>query len=380
MAEKEDSVYLPSLELCLNGQKILLSWSDAYHAVCDTIVNHKARAFASPIALPSVTEDFNLSSADSSPLVSFLDDPFTRRTLGRPFDPFAPPSADGKAQFDKLTSAINLAPNSGNGAYDIKEIKADSSWLSNEAKIDQISALRIVILEYQSRPRVHLLSNLADHELDGSIESLPSSSIFDKLTLFKDSQLASGNANGESQSEEARRTRLLHLFLVERLHVLRTCDALIRHYVESMHLSTDEKSCLVNTGASLCSQICHSNLSTGGVESCLFEFVGALKQRMNRLESGSGWLATVGGSENLELQWQQNQIDELIPILQLSICVALRLSPSSKSAVAYFTLLSERSFFHFEGVSFIINIGRITTNLHVECGLCVKSNFSQISG
>jgi nuclear pore complex protein Nup188 len=366
MAEKEDSLYLPSLELCLNGNKILLSWCDAYHAVCDTIIHHKAKAFASPIALPLVTEDSPLSITDDTLLIAFLDDPLSRRCLNQPFDPFTPPSAEGKALFDKLTSAINLTPNSGNGAYDVKEIKADAAWLSNEAKIDQASALRIVILEYQSRPKVRLLSNLTEQDLDGPVDSLSTSSIFDKSSILKESQLANDSANGEFLSEDARRTRLLKLFLIERLHVLRTCDALIRHYVESMHFLADDKSCLVNTGSSLCSRVCHSDLSTGGIESCLFEFVGAIQQRITRLGSRSGWFASDGEKEYLELQWQQNQINELIPILQLSICVALRLSPSSKSAFAYFTLLSEQSFFQFEGVSLCDSSNEMDTNSNVR--------------
>jgi nuclear pore complex protein Nup188 len=317
------------------------------------------------LALPSVTDQFKVDDRTNPSLTNFLNDALAKKCLNSPFDPFTPPSADGKALYDRLTAAINIAPCAASG-YDIKEIKADATWLSNEVKIDQASALRIVILEYQARPKELLLSNIVERELDGSGDPSAASSFFAQSTFLKESQAENGDIGSGFLSKDSKQTRLLTLYLTERLHVLRTTDALVRHYLESMHLTTDEKSCLVDTAGEICKNVCHSDLSNGATESCLFEFVGALKQRMNRLEAGSGWFATEGGREQMEIQWQQNQINEIIPALQLIIYVALRVPPSSKAVVAYFNLLLERSFFHFDGVS-RINLVSSSTNRDSEC-------------
>jgi nuclear pore complex protein Nup188 len=237
------------------------------------------------------------------------------------------------------------------GLYDIKEIKSDASWLANEAKIDLAAALRIVMLEFQSRPRRLALSTLSEKTtiVDGAGDLVvPSSSFFSQSSTQRESQ-SSNDANEKFLSEESRQSRLLRIYLDERLHVLKTTDALIRHYVETRR--NVDKSSLYDTAKAICTTVCRSELATSSIETCLYGFMGALKQRMNRLEAGSGWFAKDGGREDLEALWQQNQVDEIVPILQLSLYVALTLTPSSKSAVAYFSLLSDRCFFQFDGVS-----------------------------
>jgi nuclear pore complex protein Nup188 len=235
----------------------------------------------------------------------------------------------------------------------------DASWLSNEAKIDLAAALRIVVLEFQSRPRHFVLSTIIEKGANGTGDQLPSSSFFSQSSFPNESQ-PSNNGTGKFLSDESRQSRLLRIYLDERLHVLKTTDVLIRHYVENRR--NLDKSILYNTAKAVCTHVCRSELATSSIETCLYYFVGALKQRMNRLEAGSGWFAKDGGREDFEAQWQQNQVDEMVPILQLSLYVALTLTPSSKSAVAYFSLLSERCFFHFNGVSLSSESCLVLTN------------------
>jgi hypothetical protein len=193
-----------------------------------------------------------------------------------------------------------------------------------------------------------VLSTIIERDANGSSDQLPSSSFFSQSSFPNESQ-PSNNDTEKFLSDESRQARLLRIYLDERLHVLKTTDVLIRHHVESRR--NLDKSSLYNTAKAVCTHVCRSELATSSIETCLYDFVGALKQRTNRLEAGSGWFAKDGGREDFEALWQQSQVDEIVPILQLSLYVALTLTPSSKSAVAYFSLLSERCFFHFNGVS-----------------------------
>ena len=88
--------------------------------------------------------------ASDSHLESFFSDTQVQKLLARPFHPFSFTQSNTKAAFETKTAAINVAPTS-NCEYDINKIKEDALWLSKEAQIDEVSALRIIVLEYQSR-------------------------------------------------------------------------------------------------------------------------------------------------------------------------------------------------------------------------------------
>jgi nuclear pore complex protein Nup188 len=234
--------------------------------------------------------------------------------------------------------------------YDIKQVRDDTLWLANEAKVDEAAALRIVVLEWQLRPRDRLLSTDDDGVASGADASFGAS--FNAPASFSQSFLVeTRDTDGSFETEEARRARLLRIYLRERLHVLRLADLLLRFYMEHGSSSKDRTPQLVETGKSLFSAICKTESKAIKYESCGHEFVEALQQRINRIESGSGWYATEGGNEHLEVAWSQAQIEEMVPILQLTLSVIYRAVPSSKSTLSYFELMRERHFFDFNLVS-----------------------------
>jgi nuclear pore complex protein Nup188 len=282
-------------------------------------------------------------------IVAFLKDPTASQCLLNAFEPFSPPSPRGKAEFEALASTVD-ATCGKKTPYDIKQIKNDTLWLANEAKVEETAALRIVVLEWQLRPRERLLSIDPDGTGFGGDTAMGAS--FNVSTSFSQSFLAETSAtDGAFDSEEARRARLLRLYLQERMHVLRLADLLIRFYMDhgSLALCTPQ---LLECGKALHESICETRSDDVKYESCVHEFVEALKQRINRVESGSGWYAAEGGNELLELAWSQAQVEEMVPILQLALSVVFKAVPSSKSTLSYFELMKERHFFDFSLVSF----------------------------
>jgi nuclear pore complex protein Nup188 len=281
-------------------------------------------------------------------IVAFLKDPAASRCLLNAFEPFPPPSPKEKAAFERLTSAVN-PPCGQKVPYDITQVKDDTLWLANEAKVEETTALRIVVLEWQLRPRDRLLST--DPDGATSADTAMGAS-FNGSASFSQSFLAEvRDTDGSFDSEEARRARLLRLYLQERMHVLRLADLLIRFYMEHVSLPKDRLPQLLATGKSLFSAICKTESKAIKHEACVHEFVEALQQRINRIESGSGWYAKEGANEHLELAWSQAQVEEMVPILQLTLSVIYKAIPSSKSTLSYFELMKERHFFDFSLVS-----------------------------
>lgn len=290
-------------------------------------------------------------------MYAFLFDATAARHLKDPFEPFPPPSPSSKAILDSQTSAINCTNRGSSGPYDVKQIKDDALWLSDEAKIAEAVALRLVVLEWQERARSRLLSGESQLQNglttdNGFGNSFGSSSFFAKSVQFKSSVFDPTKADDGFDSEDGRRSRLLELYLTERLHILRTSDLLARYYIEGLSFpSITLGDTLSGLGKSITENICRSDLSTISVDQCLFDFTGALKQRLNRLGSKSGWYAREGGRDDLEILWNQNQVHEMVHILQLFFSVLTRVYLSGRSATALFELMSETSFLNINLVS-----------------------------
>jgi nuclear pore complex protein Nup188 len=320
------------------------SWQDAYDAVSAVVVRARNRE---PDSGGSKTNKVAQIFEQPS-IVAFLKDRAASRCLLSAFEPFPPPSPITKAELEKLTSAVNASCGQ-KVPYDIKQVKDDTLWLANEAKVEETAALRIAVLEWQLRPRDRLLWSDPDGVASAADTTMGAS--FNGSASFSQSFLAEVRAtDGTFETDHARRARLLRLYLRERLHVLRLADLLIRFYMD--HGSSKERTPqLLETGKALFSAICKTEARAIKHESCVHEFVGALQQRINRIESGSGWYAKEGGSDPLELAWSQAQVDEMVPILQLTLSVIYKAIPSSKSTLSYFELMKERHFFDFSLVS-----------------------------
>ena len=156
--------------------------------------------------------------------------------LRDPTKTFAPPTNQSKLDFETKTGAINLVP-SPNDPYSLDTIKADARWLSKNANINEVAALRIVLVEYQSRARSHLTGPLSTQDVANIQEAAgvgdaQASAI---LALLNNVATAVDAATtwSDFESETRRRQRLLSTYLSERRSFLGAADALLAFLLHS---------------------------------------------------------------------------------------------------------------------------------------------------
>ncbi|KAI9723806.1 MAG: hypothetical protein M1828_004056 [Chrysothrix sp. TS-e1954] len=191
--------YLPPLDQCFDGRNRLLSWRSACEALSE----------------PTLQDE-------SQGLRTFLQDEEVVQILSKSFDAIEGPNPRAKTDFDTRTASINITP-SGNGSYDINEIKNDAAWLSEHAKVDQLTALRVVILEWQERSRTRILRGFTEEEVISLQRTLGS-----RLPTTFSAYASQKNENGEVRfnSTEQRQARIFSTWLVEYGGLVRTAAVL----------------------------------------------------------------------------------------------------------------------------------------------------------
>lgn len=369
-----NSPYLPSLEPCLKGETILLyvylplalkmqayssvrSWKDAYLALRQHLSQvRKQRLLRQNQSSPGASVPDH-ESIDPH-LLAFLSHNVSATHLTNPFEPFRSPSTESRAELDSYTAAINITDAGPNGLYDVRKVKDDAIWLSNETRIAETAALRLVVLEWQSRARSLLLAstteqNRSSTEPDTFGNSLRASSFFARSMQLNGSMTEHNAGDGAFHTDQGRKHRLLHLYLSERLHILRITDLLVRWYVEGtlFFQNVSQDSPITRLADRITNAVCTAKSNDRNDDSRLNELTGALQQRLNRLQSGSGWYAADGGNAEVEAAWLQSQVEELIPILQLLHCALNIVHASAPSIIAYFRLMVRTSFLDLQVVS-----------------------------
>ncbi|CAK7273614.1 hypothetical protein SEPCBS119000_005751 [Sporothrix epigloea] len=191
MAPSSDIVYLPPLGSLLEGEMALLSWNLIASALIDTAGDRLT----------------------SSAVIDFLKDPFVLELFTAPSKAFPPPNAKSAAALETRTAAIHVTPTSTD-KYDIKIIKADAAWLSKTAKINEVAALRIVVVELQSRDRAFLASPLSSQDAT-NIRKAASGSIANNLPTAE-STVDADALWADFATEVSRRRRLLATYMSER--------------------------------------------------------------------------------------------------------------------------------------------------------------------
>jgi nuclear pore complex protein Nup188 len=283
-------------------------WQDAYSALCEA------------------------GGSTLNELKAFLADSSIQTLLKNALDPFPPTSAASKAQLETLTAAINITP-AEDAPYNIKEIKEDALWLAGEAKLDEVAALRIVVLEWQKRPANRLLSGLYDTEAAAADHN-----------IFAPTPPPQGqNDASAKESTQQRRTQLLKLYLSERLHLLKTSELVLRSFgmpQDSQQLANAAAQTIGDTlFQSFCPKYDFSNF--------LLQCATALQTRVDRMNSGPGWSAHEDGEIPAQESWLETQILETVIILLFIFDVAVLETeiPSAQSVTATFQFLRDVQFF-----------------------------------
>ncbi|KAL8836341.1 MAG: hypothetical protein Q9170_002955 [Blastenia crenularia] len=336
MAPVRESTYFPPLDKCLDGRHQLLSWKTTY------------------LGLKQVEEASTYES-----LEKHLKDSQTLDLLKYSFSPYSPPTAQTRSSFETKTSAINVVP-SAQGRYDIKQIQDDSLWLSAEAYIDEIAALRIAILEWQTRPVAQLHDSISAINTPAFGGSFGRSTFYPTLSAkpsILGSQIPPGNPTGTdyAHSADARRGRLFEIYLAESRFRLETCKYLVF-------------TALCKTGGGDAADDRHSNSAPDWVEAVGHEIftsweiygvsklvgksifmsgIEAIRSCIKSLEDGCGWFRDIDVQEPIQLAWCESQILQTLIIMEILLISlgALNQLPRSDVVIAWYRLMSDRGFF-----------------------------------
>jgi nuclear pore complex protein Nup188 len=298
-------------------------------------------------------------------LRSFLSDRLSILLLCNPLKPYKEPSAGTKGKFETDTAAINVTP-SPSGHYNIEEIKEDTIWLSGVAKIDEVSALRTVVLEWQTRPTLQLLSGFTEEEAI-SVQDAAGSSNLGASTFWANSSILAApvGANAQSQSlfnsREQRQLRLLELYLSEKAHLLRvsqilTCrgapEALrrIRNPSESSESGKEasKRTWVEEIGETILRNQRAARQSASPLQDPFAEYINTIQSRLNAIGEGMQWEIPESIHDAVEEKWETYQVVEIIHILHLSftqVDIFMESLPSGDLVLQWFRFMNEWAFF-----------------------------------
>jgi nuclear pore complex protein Nup188 len=151
----------------------------------------------------------------------FLFTKTAQSLLSRPWAPFKPPSELTKQSFESFTAPIKVTPS------DVStEIVEDARWLSSKAGIEELSSLRVVLLERQRRSEEYLCAYSYAEGIVGQPDAALSMSIgqsFDKTI-----SISSKTSLSSFKSTNCRRQRYLEILLEEKTYVLKMSGMLMR--------------------------------------------------------------------------------------------------------------------------------------------------------
>ncbi|KMU86137.1 hypothetical protein CIHG_03925 [Coccidioides immitis H538.4] len=327
-------VYFPSLDDCLSGDAQLIPWESAF--------------------LRLTSSDDNITGCDS--LFSFLTTPESVRILSNPFDPYPKPSDTTKSAFQSKTAAINVT--SGLRARcNFNDIEGDALWLSKKTLIDEVSALRLAVQEWQSRPELDLLNQFSEEDVASlqsvvSVGQLSHQAGGTQALEFLKGPIRKGQAT-ESLSEDERRLKLFRLYLVEKQNIIK-----VALYVLSVSLhgrlpgtyrrfqggagdrSSQQCTKLDELGASIFPRQNDGSLGKPGltIQAC----IEAIQSCLSKMNGGSDWL-----SPEAEYAQQLSIIEDVVQIMQI-LFLQLQESeniPSSEVLLSWLHLIVTYDFF-----------------------------------
>ncbi|RAL07177.1 nucleoporin [Aspergillus homomorphus CBS 101889] len=322
--------FFPSLDKCFSGDVQLLSWKRAFLYTC----NHAS------------------AGDDAEKLHAFLSHPDSIQILSNCQNGFPPPSAKSKTEFESKTAAIHVETNA-QSSYDLKEIKADALWLSEKAGIDEISALRITVLEWQNRPATRLLTRFAGEETTSlqsatGVDNLRASLAGPALAEVLNRKILVNDDSVDFLSEKSRRLRLRNLYLSERSHVIKVSRKLLGFF----HLGTldpaptqqssSKQSDLCRLGA----QVFDGKLKEGKWHTFSESCIEAVRSRLKSLTEDGGWLSVTESNQQVEDLWATTLVEEILHIVQI-LFLQLQASeeiPSASLVLSWLKLMVEHSF------------------------------------
>jgi nuclear pore complex protein Nup188 len=333
----------------------------------------------------AISSNLDLGNDHRSAIQKFLADPDVLTLLSNPFEAYPVPSSQTKAIFETRTSAINATPSS-TAQYDIKVVKEDALWLSKVALIDELSALRLVVEECQSRAASQLLGPFSEEELSSIRDAAGESKYSNPVPIALLSQGADAELiQKDFDREESRRERILKTYLSERRYLLKCTELLLHAYFSSPEPQNNQGNGKAPQVAapwiSKSGQAVASKLALNEGDKFMLQGIAFIETRIKSIETGSGWFIEEGGRESIETEWIQAQIAESTHAMELiwHFLVYVIGFPSSQIILGWFRLQQSVGFFNsfamvwlmFPVLTHSINIScRMTFLFRPWCCLC----------
>ncbi|KAI1943479.1 hypothetical protein LOZ66_000061 [Ophidiomyces ophidiicola] len=316
-------VYFPSLDSCLSTDTQLISWRSAY--------------------LRLTSSDAELQECDS--LFCFLSCPESVRILSAPFDPFLRPSEQTKSAFESKTAAINAVSGS-QSPYNFDEIKKDALWLSKTATIDEVSALRIAVLNWQGRAENDLLNQFSNEEIASLRDAIGNKQLSQPTSGIEAVELLKGTARDASSSsplsQDERQLELFQLYLSEKQWIIKLALYLLCVSLREDLPSSYTGSWLGPTESQTRKHSKRDQLATlafpkqreddsdthgTSIRAC----IDAIQLRLSNIDAGTDWL-----SQEAEYTRQLSITEEVVHIMQI---LFLRIQTSNKIPTSELLLL-----------------------------------------
>ena len=321
----------------------------------------------------------------TGPLRAFFLDPQTVNLITDCFSPFSPSNPTTKSSFETRTSAIHVTA-SPHGRYDIKQIQADTLWLSKYARIDEVAALRIAVIEWQARPAAQILQSDLESELL-SVESAFDVSLRQSVIRGRASARdvpASHSSNGQPAAfnSTSRRKRLLKTYLLERVFLLKTTDFLVTKALFEEADSGERKSATTEVlpegpnsskerdkdkeeklklhesiGKAVLAAWNVNGVARGSKKNHIVIAVEAVRTRLGAMLNGACQTEDESLQEDMELLWGEAQVWETIHIMQITLTLVQSSTELARSdaILSWYRLMADFDFLeNFEPVSLYI--------------------------
>ncbi len=260
-------------------------------------------------------------------MTEFLTDPFVLGLIAAPSSVFAPATAETASAFETRTAAINVTP-APDDKYSICTIQADTSWLSKAVGINEVAALRIVVVELQSRAQAFLAAPLTSQDATNIRKAASGSTLTIAEGTFDADELWS-----DFNTEKSRRQRLLTTYLSEC-----RCFAFAVDIISIMALNGTAPFSADN-------EIARTSLSAPST------YISHLRRCITRADLGVPNTITNAGvdlAENLAAAWTSTALTEAVHWMSVIFVVLQSLGPTFASpalTAEWFGCVGEYGFF-----------------------------------
>lgn len=286
----------------------------------------------------------------SEAVSTFLQDGYVQQLFRQPETAFPPVSPKQKAEFETKTAAINVTP-TANDKYDIKTIKEDTLWLSKALELSEVACLRIVVIEYQSRPESHLFGPLSTQDVvnlkeAAGVKGMQSTASLASINISNTRDAEAIWATFEQ--EGSRHQRLLATYLSERRNFMMVVDGVFGFILQEPSSQTDSAKSSLQQGifkAAFGAEATRADLKSDTLETLIYTYFDVLPKCIEATEVNVHSLLQ-GATEELELDFLQTPLIEMVHAFSF-IFQILDLSETFTSpeiVSAWFKFVSKYSF------------------------------------